>query len=345
MRLNNCPAAAPFLLHSCGPQGRAGCCRQEEEKRQDGDELKKHGHGPEPHIVPREAPNLSLLFVLGQPPQLKPAVVRQLADSGARDDNEGWRSDIRDQVQGEEDDELDDLNDAPGLIDGRARGLAQHLDGVWRVDEEEPMWRDEVLEAELDHGGLRRSWLATTMWLSFTGLTQRPSTHIEHVDSALIHKEALKEPLDYDKAFAEGQDDGVDPGSPAVEDGEKGILRKEGKGEENEVDDEGDEGQRKQPTDEEGPELADGDKVVDAAERIRGADGSAPCVRGPRAGSRAGSRIDADWDCAVHGSEMRIEHLCLWGPRGRERREEEQEEKEQEEKEQEEQEEQEELGC
>ena len=111
------------------------------------------------------------------------------------------------------------------------------------------------------------------------------STHIKCVDATLVNEEALEETLDYDQALPQDEDHGVDPGPPAVENGEECILGQEGKGEEDEVDDEGDEQQRQQPPGEEGPELAVAQEIPDAADGIGGCDASAlEVIEGARPG-------------------------------------------------------------
>ena len=93
-----------LFLHSryphCGSRG-AG---QQEEEAQDGNELQNHGDGTEPEILP--APELqfppSVFFV--EPSELEPSVVRQFAEPGTCDHDEGRGADVGDEVEREEDD-------------------------------------------------------------------------------------------------------------------------------------------------------------------------------------------------------------------------------------------------
>lgn len=73
----------------------------------------------------------------------------------------------------------------------------------------------------------------------------RRGTYVKHIDTGLVNEKAFKEPLDDDETLAEDEDSRVDDGAgPAVEDDEKGQLGEEGKGEEEEVDEQGDYRQR-----------------------------------------------------------------------------------------------------
>lgn len=68
----------------------------------------------------------------------------ELAESCASDDDEGGRADKGDEVEGQEDDELDDLDYAPGRVDCGRGWFAEHFDGGWGICEEDAMGGDEI---------------------------------------------------------------------------------------------------------------------------------------------------------------------------------------------------------
>jgi len=130
------------------------------------------------------------------------------------------------------------------------------------------MRRDEVDESVIDQSRLsRRDARVSTCQ---ERMVEGAGHYVEHIDPALVDKEALKQALDDDQALAENQHHGVHPGAPAMEDEKKGKLRQECEGEKNEVHQEGDDGQGQQAADEQGMELPMASEVVDAAQRIRG---------------------------------------------------------------------------
>ena len=48
--------------------------------------------------------------------------------------------------------------------------------------------------------------------------------YIEHIYATLVDKEALEKALDDDQALSQDQHDGVEPGTPSMEDSEKSEL-------------------------------------------------------------------------------------------------------------------------
>lgn len=85
----------------------------------------------------------------------------ELAHPGASDHDESWCADVWNKVQGQEDDQLDDLDHAPWVIFGAAGGLAEHFDRVRRVTEEESVWRNKVDEPLVNQCSLfGKLWLA-----------------------------------------------------------------------------------------------------------------------------------------------------------------------------------------
>lgn len=87
-------------------------------------------------------------------------MVRQLAQPGAGDHDEGNGPKVRDEVEREADDKFDDLDEAPGLVFGAAGRLAKHADRVGGFEEEDALRGDEVDEAVVDQGGLGVGCLA-----------------------------------------------------------------------------------------------------------------------------------------------------------------------------------------
>lgn len=83
----------PLVLHARRPHGGPRRRSQEKKEGQHRDQLQDHGDGAEEDVVPCEAPNLALLILFGQPAQLEPPIMRQLAEPRAGDDDEGGRAD------------------------------------------------------------------------------------------------------------------------------------------------------------------------------------------------------------------------------------------------------------
>lgn len=146
------PAGSLFDLGS--PEGRARGRGQQEEEREDRHQFQHHRHGSKPGVVPHATLYLRLALLARETPQLEPSVVRERPQPSARDYDEGRRAHVRDQVEGQEDDQLDDLYEAPRLVDCGGRWLAEHLDGVWGIGEEDAMGRDDVDESFVDEGSL-----------------------------------------------------------------------------------------------------------------------------------------------------------------------------------------------
>lgn len=70
--------------------------------------------------------------------------------------------------------------------------------------------------------------------------SSRIGTYIEHINSALVHKESLKQSLDKDLPFSQRQDEGIEPCAPALPDGQEGDLRQVSNEEEDQIDNDGD---------------------------------------------------------------------------------------------------------
>lgn len=134
-----------LILNSCSPHGSSRRSRQEEEERQDGDQLEDHGHGAEPDVLPSAVPQCLLLLNLGVALDLEPAVVGELAQSRACDDDKGRSADKGDEVERQEDDELEDLDDAPWRVDRGTCGLSEHSDRGGRIHEENSLGCDKIL--------------------------------------------------------------------------------------------------------------------------------------------------------------------------------------------------------
>lgn len=144
-----------LVLDPGGPERGPHRRGQEEEERQHWNQLEQHGCRAEPDAFPRPRLYLPLGLLLAQASKLEPPVVRKLAQSRAGDDDEGRCPDHGDEVEGEEDHELGDLDHAPGRVDGRGRRLAQHLDGGRGIGEEDSVRGDEIGLRLLDESGLR----------------------------------------------------------------------------------------------------------------------------------------------------------------------------------------------
>ena len=80
--------------------------------------------------------------------------MRELPQPCSRDENEGGRANPGYQVQRQEDCQLHQLNQTPGLIHSGGGGLSEHFDSVRGVREEDAMWRDEASETLFDKSGL-----------------------------------------------------------------------------------------------------------------------------------------------------------------------------------------------
>lgn len=145
---------AVLILQLGRPQCRAGSCGQEEEEREDWDEFQDHGNRPKPHVLPRPQPDLPLGLLLIKAAQLEPPVVCEFSESSARNDDKGWSAEDGNEVEGEEDDQLDDLYQAPWSVNRRACGLSKHLHRGRRIGEENAVGRDEVGLVAFDEGGL-----------------------------------------------------------------------------------------------------------------------------------------------------------------------------------------------
>jgi hypothetical protein len=140
-------------------------------------------------------------------------VVRQLAETPARDHDEDGSADVGHEVKGEEDDELDDLFQAPWLVLGTGGGLSEHAHRVRRIVEEDALRGNEVGVAVVDQGGLRKGGLAR----AGPGMAQSMwRTDIKNIDTALVYKETLEQALDNDQPLAKDQEGGVDQSSGAA---------------------------------------------------------------------------------------------------------------------------------
>lgn len=74
----------------------------------------------------------------------------QLAQACTGKNDVDWRADNGDEVERQVDDKLEELDKAPRGVFGVAGGLAQHLDGVGRIGEEEALRGHQVGEAFVD---------------------------------------------------------------------------------------------------------------------------------------------------------------------------------------------------
>jgi len=105
------------------------------------------------------------------------------------------------------------------------------------------MRRNEVLPSEFNQCSLAKHLVNTKNAIRKCPYRQlyvaQITTHIENVDSAFVDEKPLEKTLDDDQPLAQSQDNRIDPSSPAMKDGEKGVLWQESKGEENEVDEKG----------------------------------------------------------------------------------------------------------
>lgn len=88
-----------LIFNSCRPEPGPSRSSQQKEERQHRNQLQNHRNRAKPYIFPRPRPNFVLGFFLAQPSQVKPSVVRQLAQSRARDDDEGRGPNDRDKVE------------------------------------------------------------------------------------------------------------------------------------------------------------------------------------------------------------------------------------------------------
>jgi hypothetical protein len=88
-------------------------------------------------------------------------------------------------------------------------------------------------------------------------------TYIEDIDTAFVDKEALEQPLYYDQSFAEEEHNGINPRSPAMEDGKEEKLRPEDQPEQDGVDEERDDRQRYQAPREQWIEVRMAQEVID----------------------------------------------------------------------------------
>lgn len=184
-------------------------------------------------------------FCLGEAAQLKPSVVRQLAQSCSGDHDESESAHKWNEVKGQEDDQLNDLNHTPRGIDCRACRLSQHFDGIGCIVEENSMRRDEILQSKFYESSLTKLLVNPKCPHCELCVTQR-TTHIKNVNTAFVDEKPFEKTLDDDQALTQSQDHRIDPSSPAMKDGEKGVLWQKSKGEENEVDEKGYERQRQE---------------------------------------------------------------------------------------------------
>lgn len=82
--------------------------------------------------------------------------MRQFPQSRSSDDDESQSTNIRDEIERQEDDQLNNLNNAPWRVDGRACGLPQHLDRRRRIVKKNPMGRNKALQSEFDESSLAK---------------------------------------------------------------------------------------------------------------------------------------------------------------------------------------------
>lgn len=61
-------------------------------------------------------------------------------------------------------------------------------------------------------------------------------TYIKDINSALVHEESLKQSLNKDLPFSEGQDQSTEPRATALPDGQKGDLGQISKEKQDQVD-------------------------------------------------------------------------------------------------------------
>lgn len=62
------------------------------------------------------------------------------------------------------------------------------------------------------------------------------TTHVENVNATFVDEKPFKQTLDDDQPLPQRQDNRIDPSSPAVENGEEGVLWQKGEGEKDEID-------------------------------------------------------------------------------------------------------------
>jgi hypothetical protein len=104
--------------------------------------------------------------------------MRELAQPGASNHDEGHVADIWDQVDRQTDDQLDDLLPAEGPELSAAGRFAEHADCVWGVDEDDALGGDQIGVAIVDEGGLgtQVSELASEIVRLLAKLTSKIST-------------------------------------------------------------------------------------------------------------------------------------------------------------------------
>lgn len=147
--------AATLLLHLRDPQPTPSRACQEKEECQQRDQLQDHSDSAKPDKSPCVFLVLRLSLPPVQPPQLVPPVEAELAESRPGDDDVGGRTDDRNQVERQVYDELEDLDEGPWGVFSAGGWLAEHLDGIGCVWEEQTLWGHEVGEAFVDQSSLR----------------------------------------------------------------------------------------------------------------------------------------------------------------------------------------------
>lgn len=111
---------ASVPLHLGYPNGGPSSCSQQEEEIEDGNKLQDHGNGTEPGVFPGSITYFLLPLMAVQAAKFIPSVMRQLAEPCAGDYDKRGCANVGYQVEGEEENQLNDLDQAPWLVLGSA---------------------------------------------------------------------------------------------------------------------------------------------------------------------------------------------------------------------------------
>lgn len=98
---------------------------------------------------------LHLTLPPAQAPQLVPPVKAEFPEPRPSDDDIRRRPDDGDEIERQVYDKFEDLDEGPRCIFGTGGWLAEHLDGIRRVREEQTLGSHEVGEAFVNQSSLR----------------------------------------------------------------------------------------------------------------------------------------------------------------------------------------------
>jgi hypothetical protein len=145
----------PCFLHLRYPKSTSCSACQQEEHAQDWNELQHQCHRSKPRVLHFSSLDILLPLLLAQPKQLEVPPVMERTSSVSCDDEEDRYTNERYEIDGQENDELDDLSEAEGAVNCTFRWLSKHLSRILYIIVECSGLAHKILEAFVDEDRIK----------------------------------------------------------------------------------------------------------------------------------------------------------------------------------------------